>query len=95
LALAAAVGALAHSSARSGRAVVPASPSRGGSLEAQDEGALTAQRVEAFVQALSRGTFGAPAKQTTQPATGWVGSRLLSANTDDWEPAVATDPKAP
>jgi hypothetical protein len=95
LVLAAAVGALAHSSARSGRAVVPASPSRGGSLEAQDEGALTALRVDAFVQALSRGTFGAPAKQTTQPATGWVGSHLLSANTDDWEPAVATDPKAP
>ena len=95
LALAAAVIALAHSSAPSGRAAVPASPARGGSLEAQDEDQLTAQRVDALVQALSRGTFGAPAQQTTQPASGWVGSRLLSLNTDDWEPAVATDPKAP
>jgi hypothetical protein len=95
LALAAAVITLAHSSAPRGRAAVPTSPARGGSLEAQDEGLLTAQRVEALVEALSRGTFGAPGQQTTQPATGWVGSRLLSLNTDDWEPAVATDPKAP
>ena len=95
LALAAAIGVLAHSSARSGRAAVHASPARAGSLEAQDEGQLTAQRVDALVQALSRGAFGAPAKPTTQPASGWVGSRLLSANTDDWEPAVATDPTAP
>lgn len=95
LALAAAVITLAHSSAPSGRAAVPASPARGGSLEAQDEDQLTAQRVDALVQALSRGTFGAPAQQTTRPASGWVGSRLLSLNTDDWEPAVATDPKAP
>ena len=95
LAVAAAVITLAHSSAPSGRAAVPASPARGGSLEAQDEDQLTAQRVDALVQALSRGTFGAPAQQTTRPASGWVGSRLLSLNTDDWEPAVATDPKAP
>jgi BNR repeat-like domain len=94
LALAAATGVLAHSSGRSG-AVAPASPSRAGSLEAQDEGQLTAQRVDALVQAQSRGAFGVPAKPTTQPAGGWVGSRLLSANTDDWEPALATDPKAP
>ena len=95
LALATATGVLAHSSARSGRAPVPASPARAGALEAQDEGQLTAQRVDALVQAQSRGLFGAPAKPTTKPASGWVGSRLLSANTDDWEPAVATDPKAP
>src|SRR5689334_15467935 len=90
LALAAVVGLLTHSR---GSAAPPA-PGRAGSLEAQDDGQLTAQRVDAFVRAVSRG-FGAPAKPTTQAATGWVGSRLLSANTDDWEPAVATDPKAP
>ena len=72
-----------------------ASPARAGSLEAEDGGQLTAQRVDALVQAQSRGAFGLPAKPTTQPAGGWVGSRLLSANTDDWEPALATDPKAP
>ena len=95
LALAAATGVLAHSGAWSGRAAVHASPARAGSLEAEDEGQLTAQRVDALVQAQSRGAFGLPAKPTTQPAGGWVGSRLLSANTDDWEPALATDPKAP
>src|SRR5689334_14108383 len=26
---------------------------------------------------------------------GWLGSRLLSPRTDDWEPAVAADPHAP
>ena len=36
-----------------------------------------------------------PATADDAPASGWVGSRLLSLNTDDWEPAVATDPKAP
>ena len=95
LALAVATGVLAHSSARSGRAAANASPGRAGSLEALDEGQLTAQRVDALVRAQSRGAFGAPAKPKTQPASGWVGSRLLSANTDDWEPAVATDQKAP
>src|SRR4029453_1187744 len=29
------------------------------------------------------------------PAPGWVGSQLLNATADDWEPAVATDPAAP
>jgi hypothetical protein len=91
LALAAVAALLAHPTARSGGVVAAG---RAGSEEAEDDGQLTAQRVDAFVQAVSRG-FGTPAKQTTQPASGWLGSRLLSANTDDWEPAVATDPKAP
>jgi len=90
VALAAAAGLLAHPRG----AAVPAAAGRAGSQEAQDDGQLAAQRVDAFVQAVSRG-FGAPAKPTKQPANGWVGSRLLSSNTDDWEPAVATDPKAP
>ena len=81
LALAVATGVLANSSARRGRAAVTASPARAGSLEALDEGQLTAQRVDALVQAQSRGVFGVPAKPTTQPANGWAGSRLLSANT--------------
>ena len=90
VALAAAAGLLAHPRG----AAVPAAAGRAGSQEAQDDGQLAAQRVDAFVQAVSRG-FGSPAKPTKQPANGWVGSRLLSSNTDDWEPAVATDPKAP
>src|ERR671939_674328 len=32
---------------------------------------------------------------TTAAAPGWLGSRVITPATDDWEPAVATDPKAP
>jgi hypothetical protein len=95
LALAAFAALLARSSAPSSRIASPAAAGRAGSFEAQDEDQLAAQRVDALVRAESRGAFGAPAPQTTHPTSGWVGSRLLSASTDDWEPAVATDPSAP
>jgi hypothetical protein len=66
---------------------------RAGSEEVDDD-ALTAERLDALAQAKAKGTFGGKAA-TTSPATGWVGSRLLNAPTDDWEPAVGTDPSAP
>ena len=66
---------------------------RAGSQEVDDD-ALTAERLEALATAKANGTFGGRAT-TTNPATGWVGSRLVNAPTDDWEPAVATDPSAP
>jgi hypothetical protein len=55
---------------------------------------VTAERLEALAKAKANGTFGGGAA-TTNPANGWVGSRLLNAPTDDWEPAVAADPSAP
>jgi hypothetical protein len=67
---------------------------RGGSLEAQEQDALTAERLSALAQAQATGKFGAKATATTRPATGWVGSRVLSSF-DDWEPAVGTDSGAP
>ena len=67
---------------------------RAGSEEADDEEAVTAERLEALAKAKANGTFGGGAA-TTNPANGWVGSRLLNAPTDDWEPAVAADPSAP
>src|SRR5262249_5398272 len=66
---------------------------RAGSEEVDDD-ALTAERLDALAQAKAKGTFGGKAS-TANAATGWVGSRLLNAPTDDWEPAVAADPSAP
>ncbi|MGZ4129897.1 MAG: sialidase family protein [Actinomycetota bacterium] len=65
---------------------------RAGSEEAQEEQMLTSERLAALAQARRNGTFGHPAAATTTPATGWNGSQLLNAATDDWEPAVAADP---
>ena len=68
---------------------------RGGAEEAQEEAEVTEKRLEALAEARANGDFGQKIAATTAPATGWVGSQALSSNFDDWEPAVATDPKAP
>jgi BNR repeat-like domain len=80
-----------HEDGRADGAVV----ARAGEEEGQDEQNLTADRLDAFNQAKSNGTFTGRVAATTDPAPGWVGSRLLNPATDDWEPAVATDPRAP
>src|SRR5215210_4803974 len=68
---------------------------RAGAQEAQEEAEVTASRLEALAAARAAGKFGQKVAATTSPATGWVGSRVLSSTFDDWEPAVATDPGAP
>ena len=68
---------------------------RGGAAEAQEEAEVTERRLEALAEARAKGDFGKKIAATTAPATGWVGSRVMSSTWDDWEPAVATDPKAP
>ncbi|MEO8290562.1 MAG: sialidase family protein [Gaiellaceae bacterium] len=68
---------------------------RAGAEEAQEEAELTAERLEALAAAKASGKFGGKVAATTNPASGWVGSRILNATADDWEPAVATDLKAP
>jgi hypothetical protein len=65
------------------------------SQEGQEEDEATAERLEALAEAKASGKFGKKVAATTSPATGWVGSRVLNSSTDDWEPAVATDPSAP
>jgi hypothetical protein len=67
---------------------------RGGAAEAQEEAQETEKRLEALAEAKANGTFGQKVAATTAPAPGWVGSKVLSSTFDDWEPAVATDPKA-
>jgi hypothetical protein len=73
----------------------PGAEARAGNNESQEEGNLTAERLDALAAAKAAGKFGRKAAATTNPATGWVGSKLLNPATDDWEPAVAADPKAP
>jgi BNR repeat-like domain len=68
---------------------------RGGAAEAEEESEVTEKRLEALAEAKTNGDFGHKVAATTAPATGWVGSTVLSSTFDDWEPAVATDPKAP
>ena len=67
----------------------------GGAEEVQEEREETAERLEALSEAKAEGKFGGLVAVTTDPAPGWVGSRLLNRRTDDWEPATATDPRAP
>ncbi len=57
----------------------------------------TTARLNALQEARSAGTFGAAATQLSSPfaTPGWTGEQLMNRKTDDWEPAVATDPNAP
>ncbi len=89
--------AVAASAALSRGAPHGAGPAAGraGASEVQEQDQLASERLAALAQARSSGAFGKKAAPTVQAAQGWVGSRLLSPTTDDWEPAVATDPAAP
>jgi hypothetical protein len=79
----------------SAEAEVEGEEGRGGAEEVQEEAEVTEQRLEALAAAKAAGKFGQKIAATTAAAPGWVGSRVLSSNFDDWEPAVATDPKVP
>jgi hypothetical protein len=73
----------------------PGEAGRGGAEEVVHEQQETEERLDAYDEALSNGTFGGVQPRITGAAPGWSGSQLMKPNTDDWEPAVATDPKAP
>jgi hypothetical protein len=68
---------------------------RAGNQEAQEEANLTQERLDALAAARARGTFGTATTITNDPAPGWFGERLMNVGTDDWEPAVAADPRDP
>ena len=68
---------------------------RVGSEEIEEEGEVTADRLEALARARANGRFGGTVAATTNPANGWIGSQVLNDATDDWEPAVAADPSGP
>jgi hypothetical protein len=67
--------------------------------EEQAEG--VERRVEAWEEALREGRAGQAGKRAylqgsaTAAATGWVGEVPVDTMVDDWEPAIAADPRAP
>lgn len=73
--------------------VEAAAEGRGG--EAAEQAATTQERLDALAAARAAGTFGQRAEITGAAALGWAGEGVVSATTDDWEPAIATDPSAP
>jgi hypothetical protein len=68
---------------------------RAGNEEVAEEANLTQERLDALAKARANGTFGTATSIANHAAAGWFGEQLLNPKTDDWEPAVAADPKAP
>ena len=68
---------------------------RGGADETLEQAVTTSQREAALAAALDEGRFGEPERATGRAAEGWSGQRLMDPDGDDWEPAVAADPRAP
>ncbi len=70
--------------------------SRGGEIqEATEQQATTELRLEALAEARREGTLGLVEELRRRPAPGWAGEVLLHPQADDWEPAIAADPRAP
>jgi hypothetical protein len=85
------------------RAPAPADPDaargapkadEGGAEEAQEQQEKTEQRNEAFEEARREGKSGQVRPAAAPAATGWVGEIPFDTTWDDWEPAIAADPKA-
>ncbi len=68
---------------------------RGATEEFEERQERTEQRLEALREARAAGLFGTRERVAGTAAPGWAGERVMNARTDDWEPAVATDPNAP
>ena len=67
---------------------------KGGSSEAEEEGQLTQERLDAWRAAKTAGTVRVKPAPPAPPA-GWAGEQVISPTADDWEPAIAADPHAP
>ena len=69
---------------------------RGGNPEAVEQVETTEKRLEALQEAQDDGTLAVDtAALATAPAAGWAGEYVVNKRADDWEPAVAADPRAP
>jgi hypothetical protein len=62
--------------------------------EAQEQAAQVSERQAAYAAALKAGTAGRAQPVTGTAATGWFGEQVVDATVDDWEPAIAADPKS-
>jgi BNR repeat-like domain len=69
---------------------------RGGDAEAAEQLRDTQERLDALREARAAGTFGARISGGSfTSAPGWAGEAVLNPTKDDWEPAIAADPRAP
>jgi hypothetical protein len=71
-----------------------ASEGKGGSEELLEQAERTEQREAALAAAIADGRFGARVRSGGRAVAGFSGQRAMSVE-DDWEPAVAADPKEP
>jgi hypothetical protein len=63
--------------------------------EAEEQAETTERRTEAFEEAKRAGKTGQVRPANAPAARGWTGEVPYDTAWDDWEPAIATDPKAP
>jgi len=68
---------------------------KSGAEEVAEQNNATQDRLEALAQARANGTFGTATRIENHAALGWSGEQLLNRRADDWEPAVAADPRDP
>jgi hypothetical protein len=66
----------------------------GGAQERLEQRLTTDARLEALRDARAAGRFGRAQAVVAAPAAGWTGEQLMNPKTDDWEPAIAADPKS-
>ena len=66
----------------------------GGAEEAAEQQEKTEKRNEAFEEARREGKSGQVRPPAAPAAAGWAGEFPLDTTWDDWEPAIAADPKA-
>lgn len=63
--------------------------------ELEQQAEKTEHRLEELEAALAAGNFGVIEPVRRDRAPGWAGERLLNPTGNDWEPAIATDPRRP
>ena len=66
----------------------------GANDERMEQQLTTELRMDALREARAAGTFGTRERVVAAAAPGWTGERLMNPRTDDWEPAVAADPRS-
>jgi hypothetical protein len=66
----------------------------GGREERLEQKLSTDLRLEALREARAEGIFGQRQTPVVSASPGWMGAQLMGAKTDDWEPAVAADPRS-
>ena len=78
-----------------GNTPTPASTPTAARAERLEQASTTSRRLQALDDAIADGRFGTRQAVTADPAPGWAGEALVSGVRDDWEPAVAADPRDP